>query len=193
MRCVYLCVGGNAITTNPIFNFLTFTLLFGCSNSTSQTENKLKQRAMASTVFKIISTNPTYLPDNIQQDRANIFLTKLYKNEQIEFIKPDTIQFVDQGENFDSVSCNLCGQNIEIVDWQNAMDKAYDKQFTDLTFVTSCCNKETSLNDLTYHSAAGFAKFVITISDAPDELSDKNFKELQDILGTTLRKIWAHY
>ena len=186
-------VGGNAMTTNLIFNFLTLTLLFGCSNNTSQTENKLKQKAMSSTVIKFISTNPTYSPDNFQQDRANIFLTKLYNDEQIEFINTDTIEFVDQGENFDSISCNLCGQNIDIGDWQNAMDKAYDKQFTDLTFVTSCCKKETSLNDLTYHSAAGFAKFAITISDASNELSEKDVKELQDILGTTLRKIWAHY
>jgi hypothetical protein len=148
---------------------------------------------MSITVLKIISTNPTYLPDERQQDRANIFLTNLFKTEQIEFLKNDTIEFVDQGENFDSLSCNLCGQNIGIEDWQNAMDKAYDKQFTDLTFITSCCNNETSLNDLTYHSAAGFAKFVLTISDAPNDLADKDFKELQDILGTTLRKIWAHY
>ncbi len=73
-------------------------------------------------------------------------------NEQIEFIKTDTIEFIDQEGNFDSVSCNLCGQNIELKNWQNAINKSYDKQFTDLTFVTSCCNKETSLNDLSFSS-----------------------------------------
>jgi hypothetical protein len=71
---------------------------------------------MSSTVLKIIPTNPSYVPDKIQQDKAKIFLTKLFKNEQIEFITTDTIEFVDQGENLDSVSCNLCNQNIEIVD-----------------------------------------------------------------------------
>jgi hypothetical protein len=148
---------------------------------------------MSSTVLKIISTNPTYVPDKIQQDRAKIFLTKLYKNEQIEFITTDSIEFVDQGENFDSVSCNLCGQNVEIEDWQNAMDKAYEKQFTDLEFITPCCHRKTSLNDLTYHSAAGFAKFIMTISDAQNEVKERDLNELQQILGTPLRIIWAHY
>jgi len=91
------------------------------------------------------------------------------------------------------VSCNLCRQNIEIEEWQSTMDKSYEKQFTDLEFITPCCHKKTSLNDLTYHSAAGFAKFVMTISDAQSELSEKDFKQLQEILGTTLRNIWAYY
>lgn len=148
---------------------------------------------MSSTVLKIIPTTPSYVPDNIQQDKAKIFLTSLYKTEQIEFPSTDTIEFVDQGGNFDNVFCNLCGQNIEIEDWQNAMDNAYQNQFTELTFVTACCDKKTSLNDLIYHSPAGFAKFVMAILDAQSELSEKDFKKLQDILGTTLRNIWAHY
>ena len=167
--------------------------MFGCSNNTSQTENKREQKKMSSTVLKIIPTNPYYVPDKIQQDKAKMFLIKLYKKEQIEFITTDTIEFVDQGENFDSVSCNLCGQNIEIEDWQNAMDKAYDKQFTDLEFITPCCHSKTSLNDLTYHSTAGFAKFIITISDAQTEIEEQDLNEVRQILGTPLRIVWAHY
>ena len=169
--------------------------MFGCSNNTSQTvENKSEQKPkMSSTFLKIIPTNSSYVPNKIQQDKAKTFLTKLYKNQQIEFATTDTIEFVDQGENFDSVSCNLCGQNIEIEDWQSTMDKAYEKQFTDLEFMTPCCHKKTSLNDLAYHSSAGFARFVMTISDAQNELPEKDFRGLQEILGTTLRNIWAHY
>ena len=143
--------------------------------------------------LKIIPTNPSYVPGKIQQDKAKTFLTKLYKNEQIEFITTNTIEFVDQGENFDSVSCNLCGQDIETEDWQNAMDNAYEKQFMDLEFTTTCCHKRTSLNDLTYYSSAGFAKFVISISNAYEKMPEKDFNELQEILRTALRDIWVHY
>ena len=148
---------------------------------------------MSSTVLKIIPTNTSYLPDKIQQDKGKIFLTKLYKNEQIEFVTTVSIEFVDQGENFDSVYSNLCGQNIEIEDWQNAMEKAYEKQFTDLEFISPCCHKKTSLNDLIYHSAAGFSKFIMTISDAQNEVGERDLNQLQQILGTPLRIIWAHY
>lgn len=183
------------MATNFICNFLTLILLFSCSNSTSKTINNEPEQKikMSSTVLKIIPTNPSYVPNKLQQDNAKDFLTKLYKKEQIEFIITDTIEFVDQGENFESVSCNLCGQNIEIEDWQNAMDKAYEQQFTDLEFITPCCHKKTSLNNLTYQSAAGFAKFVMTISDVQKEIEEKKLKELQQILGMTLRIIWAHY
>jgi hypothetical protein len=148
---------------------------------------------MSHTVLKIIPTNPSYVPDKFQQGKAKTFLTKLYMNDQIEFATSDTIEFVDQGENFDSVSCNICGQNIESEDWQNAMNGAYEKQFTDLTFMTSCCNKTTSLNDLKYKLPAGFGKFTIEVSDPRTELDENDLKDLQDILSTTLRIIWAHY
>ena len=148
---------------------------------------------MSSTVLKLIPANPSYVPEKTSQDKAKIFLTKLYKDEQIEFLTPETVEFVDQGENFDSVACNLCGQNIEMENWQNAMDNAYEKQFMDLEFITPCCHRKTSLNDLTYHSAAGFAKFIMTISDAQNEVEEKDLNELQNFLGTPLRIIWAHY
>jgi hypothetical protein len=183
------------MTANLTSKFITLVLLFGCSSNTPQTiKNKSDQKIkMSSTVLKIIPTNPTYVPDKAKQDKAKIFLTKLYQNDQIEFLATDTIEFVDQGENFDSVSCNQCGHKIEMEDWQNAMDKAYEHQFTDLAFTTICCHKKTSLNDLTYHSAAGFAKFVMTINGPQNEMEEKQLLELQQILGTTLRIIWAHY
>jgi hypothetical protein len=148
---------------------------------------------MSSTILKIIPANPAYVPDKIQQDKAKVFLAELYKDKEIEFYIADLIEFVDQGENFENVSCNLCGQEIKIEYWQNAMDEAYEKQFTDLDFITLCCHKKTSLNDLTYNMTAGFAKFVMTISDAENEIDEKDINNLEQILGMRLKIIWAHY
>jgi hypothetical protein len=148
---------------------------------------------MSSIVLKYIPTNPSYVPDSVQQDKAKHFLSKYYPNEQIEFKTTNSIEFVDPGETFESISCNLCGQNIEVENWQNSMGKAHAKQFTDLEYITPCCHNMTSLNDLTYHSAAGFAKFIMSISDARNELQETGLSELQHILGTPLRIIWAHY
>ncbi|MDR2906205.1 MAG: hypothetical protein LBU73_09650 [Helicobacteraceae bacterium] len=148
---------------------------------------------MSATILKIIPTNSTYAPEAILQDKAKTFLAKFYENKQIEIDTTDAIQFVDQGANFDSVFCNFCGESIEIKDWQNAMDKAYEKQFANLDFTTLCCNRKTSLNDLTYDMPAGFAKFQIKILEPIAEIEEKYLKELQQILGTTLRIIWARY
>jgi len=148
---------------------------------------------MSLTILKILSTNPSYVPEKIKQDKAKVFLAELYKNNEVEFYNTDLIEFIDQGENFEKVSCNLCGQEIEIEDWQSAMDKAYENLFSDLDFTTLCCHKKTSLNDLTYNMTAGFAKFVITISDAENEIGEKGINNLEEILGTKLKIIWARY
>lgn len=148
---------------------------------------------MSSTDLKLIPILPSYIPDEAKQADARSFLNRLYQTEQVTFYNEDTIEFIDPGSNFESVVCNLCGQPIEVEDWQSAMDKAYEKQFTDLKFTTSCCHKETSLNDLNYTWAAGFAKFIIVVSGAQETLSASNLKTLEESLGTPVRCIWAHY
>lgn len=105
----------------------------------------------------------------------------------------DTLEFVDQGENFESVSCNLCGQILDIEFWQTSMDKAYEKQFEDLALTTPCCDRPTSLNALSYQWPAGFAKFVIAIAEAEKEVGPEDLEKLQLVLGTKLKTIWAHY
>ena len=147
---------------------------------------------MSETILKLIPESPSYVPDKPQQDRANTILKNIYKNAQIELITSDTIEFVDQGENFESVSCNLCGKTIDIEYWQNAMDKAYERQFKELVFKTPCCHKQTSLNALSYNSPAGFAKFLITVTDAESKAKPEDLEELQKVLATRLKTVWAH-
>ena len=148
---------------------------------------------MSPTVLKIIPTDPSFVPSITQQEYANDFLSKLFNKEQIEFTTTDYIEFIDQGENFDSVFCNLCENQIEMEDWQSLMDKAYESQFTNLVFITSCCNKTNSLNHLSYCSAAGFSKFAMKILDAQSEPTSGQIKNLGQIVGVDLRVVWAHY
>ena len=148
---------------------------------------------MSLSILKIISTNPSYAPETIKQEKAKAFLAELYKNKEVKFYNTDLIEFIDQGGNFDNVSCNLCGQEIEIEHWQNAMDEAFERAFIDLDFITLCCHQKTSLNDLNYEMAAGFAKFVMTIIDAANEIEEKDINNLEEILETKLKIIWARY
>jgi hypothetical protein len=180
---------------NYICIFLLSHFLPGFSNNiNSGTKNPaIQTETMSSSILKIISTNPSYIPDKNQMEGMKRFLSKMYKSEKTEYIITETIEFIDPGENFERVSCNLCGREINMETWQNEMDKAQVKQFTDLIFTTPCCHKKTSLNNLTYTSPAGFAKFVISISDPHTGLSEVELKQLQDISGTILRIIRAHY
>ena len=178
------------------YSLIILLLFAGCSNEpnkASSSETSKSNKKMSATYLKIIPTSPSFVPDKATQSHALCILNAIYDGKDIEMLTTDTIEFVDQGANFDSVNCNLCGKTVEISDWQDAMDKAYTKQFVDLTIVMPCCHKKNSLNDLKYNSSAGFAKFVISISDPEHQIEESDLKKLQQVLGTPLRVIWAHY
>ncbi|HEY6504628.1 MAG TPA: hypothetical protein VIZ28_11685 [Chitinophagaceae bacterium] len=148
---------------------------------------------MSSSFLRLISTDPLFIPTEVAQKNAKVFLSRRYNDNQIEIISNENVELIDQGSNFESVSCNLCGKVLDIEDWQNAIDVAYQTQFANLIFTTSCCKKDTSLNDLTYEQPAGFAKHVTSIAHPQQELTKDELEALQSILGTQLRIIWAHY
>ena len=146
-----------------------------------------------STILRIIPSSPSYAPNEQQQQQAKEFLEKIYPENKIESVLKDTIEFVDQGQNFDSIICPFCGKSIETEYWQDAMEKAEETHFTNLTTTTPCCKKHTSLNDLRYVTPAGFAKFVLSINDPETEMKQSDLMTLQKILDTPLRTIYAHY
>ena len=146
-----------------------------------------------STILRIISTDPAYVSNHEQQVQATEFLEKVYPNNKVQCILKDTIEFVDQGQNFDSIICPFCGRSIETEYWQDAMEKADQNHFTDLTIMTPCCNKKTSLNDLRYITPARFAKFILSIDDPETEIKEIDVTALEKVLNTHLRIIYAHY
>jgi len=148
---------------------------------------------MSDTYLKLISIDPHFVPDQIKEGKALEFLNKSFRTCETEFVNTDDVEFVDQGANFESVKCNYCEGDIDIEIWQNAMDEAYSTGFEDLSFLTPCCQKSTSLNDLIYEWPAGFAKFAMLITNPPVDINDEAVNELETILGTKIRKIWAHY
>lgn len=182
-----------------LFHILVALLICACSNPQPKAENESSTPISMSTTFlKIIPTSPSYVPDQAQQDLAKAYLDSIFKDHEIEFATTDSIEFIDQGENFESVSCNVCNRPISMEVWQEQMDMAYKTQFSNLDFVTPC-QHQTTLNDIHYNSPAGFSKFVIRISepdteiDPENEVYKKNLKQLEFILGTPLKMIWARY
>lgn len=176
-------------TITVFFSFIIFTSF----SNTSLNLPDAKKHKMSNTILKFIPTKPVYVPDKTNQSKAKVLLTNIFKKGDIELITTDNIEFIDQGSTFESVFCNYCGKEINTQYWHDAMDGAHQDNFKDLSFNTPCCNKKTTLNDLQYHSPAGFAKFVISVSDPANEMKATDLAELENILQSKLRKIWAHY
>ena len=181
--------------TRIIFILLILTGVYSCGNTNKQEKNEttVSMNDDPSTILRIISTTPSYIPEKVQEEQAKDFLAKLFPANKIKSINKDTIEFVDQGQNFDSILCPFCKKDIETEYWQDAMEESEKSQFVNLTFTTPCCNKKTSLNDLKYITEAGFAKFILTVDDPEKEIKESDIIALQKLLNTSLRIIYTHY
>lgn len=150
---------------------------------------------MSTHILKIIPNEPNYEPTKYQQDEVLKYLKIKYSNHEISADLSREVNFIDQGENFDTVSCSHCRTELDIKFWQERMDEAYKTNFKDLNFISECCTKETSLNDLFYDMPAGFSKYIIAVTN-PDyeDLTNSEFiLGIESILKKKVRIIWAHY
>ena len=146
-------------------------------------------------ILKIIPSDPGYEPSIEQQYQTIKYLATVFPRNEIRSELTRKVQFIDPGENFETVKCNSCGEQIEIEFWQEAMGNAYKSEFENLNFLTHCCHSETSLNDLVYEMPAGFSKYKVIINDPDiaDSQSTTLLKDLYDMLRQDIKFIWARY
>ena len=148
---------------------------------------------MSDTVFKLIPENPSYVPDQESRTKAKEYLATLFPEaEKVVDQVREKIGFIDAGTNLETITCSDCLSMISTEWWQSAMSRAYKDHFANLTINTPCCGATLSLNDLLYHWPVGFARYSLEVRNPGKEVDDR-VNTLEDILGTMLRKIWAHY
>ncbi len=149
--------------------------------------------------LNLIPVDPAWVPapDRASQSIA-AFERHILSADEIKAEFLDGIQFVDQGSNFESVSCPSCGRVLDLAWWGEKMDAAWLddlNRFGDLSIRTPCCDAGSSLNDLAYESPAGFASFALRARN-PSPAGWLPAAQLADIataLGSPLRQVSAHY
>src|SRR5438132_12719946 len=73
----------------------------------------------------LIPTDPEYMPDATSQEKAReLFASLVSDADEVDVYVTDGVRFVDQGENFSSVSCPKCGTKLDVGWWNLAMTKA---------------------------------------------------------------------
>lgn len=112
--------------------------------------------------------------------------------EEISVVTTDDMTFIDQGDNFETIICPKCSEELDYGWWQQAMDTAFQNNFKNLNVVVPCCGESTSLNELDYHWPAGFAKFVITFRNPAGDLAENKVRVFEEILGCGLKKVFRH-
>ncbi len=144
---------------------------------------------MTDNILSVIPTDPWFVPDaGAQMIGHGLFSSFVVKADEINVVIPDEVRFVDAGENFASVACPVCGTDLSGW-WQQAIDSAFENQFTDLNITTPCCNSNGSLNDLVYDWPAGFASFILEARNPAGDVSEGQLKLLAGVLKCELRKV----
>lgn len=140
----------------------------------------------------LIPTRPNHVPDPQAQEAARALLAELLPEAQVKASVSPKIEFVHPFGNWSGVRCQLCLADIE--DWCiEAIDKASETAFENLSVFTPCCGGAASLNDLDYGWPAGFARFSLEAQNPNvKELDAQVVQRLESILGCRLRRIWRH-
>jgi hypothetical protein len=151
---------------------------------------------MGFSCLRIIPDDPAWTPEPPIAERLAAAARDMlaWRSEQVSVGDRGEVVFVDPGELFEQIRCPNSGSVIDIGWWKSRMSEAYANGFTDLRVKTPCCGLETSLNDLDYRPAAGFARFIIEVRDLEYEYAqEEEMAELSAMAGRPLRQVSAHY
>lgn len=145
---------------------------------------------MSNYIIKIIPANAYSHIASQKVQQAVDFLKMSFEN--ISVVTHESPVFVDCGENLEKIICPFCDAEIDFGWWGEAMNVAYETDFTSLGIETPCCHKGSSLNDLKYYFPCGFARFEIDIFNPMAELDEKCLEAIQILLGEKIRVIHSH-
>jgi hypothetical protein len=145
--------------------------------------------------LRLIPTDPAWRPQADAVQRAVATLTALVPSaDAVEAELYDGVTFIDQGTNFEKLSCPNCHAGLTMDWWADRMGDASDARFTRLDVTTPCCGTKTSLNDLDYDWPAGFACAELSVRNPQRGwLDDAQLSKVAAQLGHPLRQVMSHY
>jgi hypothetical protein len=146
-------------------------------------------------ILNIIPTDPEISFEKNETIDLIQFLSIRFPNKEIEATIDSQISFVDCGDGLENISCPVCGKEIPMDYWQEVMDKAHQKNFSDLKIQMPCCGKFAQLNNLKYNQDCGFSKFILTVNDPNNSGLNETelLNELEKISKSKFKIIHAHY
>ncbi|WBW98382.1 hypothetical protein [Oceanirhabdus sp. W0125-5] len=148
---------------------------------------------MSNNILKVIPKDYKFIPTLDDRHEIEEFLRINLLAHEVKIKVFKNVEFVDQGSNFESIVCPYCGFDISIDWWHEKMSAAYENLFEDLNVITPCCKNSSTLNDLKYILSAGFAKFMIEISNPKLKLNEELIDTIEQKLCCKIKEVWVHY
>lgn len=166
---------------------------------------------MSDHMLKLIPAERGFVPKRSTHERAIRKLQEFTPDgEEVEVRVYPHLEFIDQGENLEAILCPACKRRLEINhsdddpidDWWYAVNDAADVHHGEDVFELNpravcrmpCCQAKVKFIDLEFDLPGGFSKFALTAFNPEiDDLTATQLRELETILGCSLKVIWAYY
>lgn len=150
---------------------------------------------MSESFLVVIPADPfAPLPKNANQ--VQTLLADFADTDEARTKDCGKLQFIDCGENFESIHCPVCNVMIDIPQWHEWMDEDWDKEdgFLLSDHTTLCCAKTITLDAPIYRSAQGFARWFISArAGNRGGLSGDEIARLEAVATIPLRAITQQY
>jgi hypothetical protein len=148
---------------------------------------------MSDKYITIIPEQPVYVPDLARQSRGvSYFLSIVPDSTKVKSSTSEHIQFVNCGENFESIKCPSCNKTIDMETWQSWMGMDYSEKGFNLNLHnTPCCGAKYTLHELKYLFSQGFAKYQLSaINSDIGQLSENQVEKFEKILDCHVRVLY---
>jgi hypothetical protein len=141
----------------------------------------------------VIAADPLAAPPKERADAAFCLLTTMRPDARDPALYlSDKPEFFHCGANFRNVFCPFCGADI-MEWWSKPIDawwKSADRR--ELSVVTPCCSRATTLNELDYNRPQGMACVAISLMNPGFDLKPEERQQVEAALGLPVRIIWKH-
>ncbi len=152
---------------------------------------------MSDTWIVVIPRDPRAHPSARQLSNAADLLATLDPEVGTSEVQDfgDRIEFVDAGENFESVRCPSCSAD-QTEAWSDWMGDDYsdDAGFALATIALPCCGASLTLDALSYHWEQGFARCLVrarVVNVAA--LGEEERRRVEAAMGMPIRVISQRY
>lgn len=150
---------------------------------------------MSDSFLVVIPADPlAKLPDTAERVRA--LLAEIAGTDASRVKDYGKLQFIDCGENFETIRCPACRATIDIPQWHAWMDADWhaDEGFHLHDHTTPCCGKTLTLDALVYEGSQGFARWCISAKAGNrGALKSDEVARLEAIAAMPLRAINQRY
>ncbi|NNE82218.1 MAG: hypothetical protein HKN18_18250 [Silicimonas sp.] len=150
---------------------------------------------MSASYFVLIPADPSReSPENAEEIRTT--LAKMLAARRSRLKDYGKLQFIDCGENFETIACPNCQAPITTKQWHAWMDEDWhgEEGFHLHRHETPCCGFDCTVNDLNYHCNQGFARWFISAEiDQKANLIAEELETLDRIAGFALKVIHQRY